>query len=338
MRLALLALAALACARTATPASHAQMVYMAPVKVAALGDAGYELVVMDLDGSNRRQLTDNSVQEFLPHFSPDATRLVYTKFTSGAYGQADAQSVVAAYDFATEREILLTDTGKDTYPVWSPDGKRIAFLSRRDLAPMQSGPALFIMDADGSSPRRIAEPSGALDDQFWGDIAWSNDDWILFVVAQNLGGCFKTRLDKIRPDGSGRTKVTDGGPYCTPAGMEQSGDADPGFSPDGSRIYSSRGFPNPPSGANGLAERRMYAFSSAAWFTAKPETDLSLPAQPSCIEGVPKASPDARRLLLFRACFDSPDRRGGVYVSDVEGSYRTFVAEGFGPDWNPTIH
>jgi Tol biopolymer transport system component len=335
MRLVLLALAVVACARTATRGSRAQIVYMAPVKVAALGTAGYELMVMNVDGSNRRQLTDNAVQEFLPHFSPDATRLLYTKFTSGAYGQPDAQSAVAAYDFGTEREIVLTNTGTDAYPVWSPDGRRIAFLSRRD-APGENGPALWMMEADGSNPRRIAGPSGAAGDLFWGDIAWSNDDWILFVVAQNIGGCFKTRLDKIRPDGTGRTTVTDGGPNCTPPSMEQNGDADPGFSPDGSTIYSSRGFPHAPAGGPGT-ERRLYAFSSAPWFAAKPETDLSLPAQPSCIEGVPKVSPDGHRVLLFRACFDVAGAKAGVYLADAAGTWRTFVAEGFGPDWNPTV-
>jgi Tol biopolymer transport system component len=25
----------------------------------------------------------------------------------------------------------------------------------------------------------------------------------------------------------------------------------------------------------------------------------------------------------------------GVFVSDISGSYRTKIADGFGPDWNP---
>jgi len=25
----------------------------------------------------------------------------------------------------------------------------------------------------------------------------------------------------------------------------------------------------------------------------------------------------------------------GIYVTDTAGSYRTFIAGGFGPDWNP---
>jgi hypothetical protein len=74
------------------------------------------------------------------------------------------------------------------------------------------------MNADGRNAHRISAPSGALDDQHWADFAWSSDDWILFTVGQTTGGCFKVRLDKIRPDGTARTQVTDGGPNCTPNG------------------------------------------------------------------------------------------------------------------------
>jgi Tol biopolymer transport system component len=289
---------------------------------------------MNLDGSNRRQLTDNDRQEFLPHFSPDGTRLIYTMFTAGAYGQPDSASDVGLYDFARRAETNLTKTGKDSYPVWSPDGSRIAFLSLRagDLP----GPRLWIMNADGSQPHEIAGPSGAADDKVWGDIAWSSRDWILFVVAQTIDGCFKTRLDKIRPDGSDRTRVTDGGPNCTPTGMEQSGDADPGFSADGLTVYSSRGFPRPPAGATfPMTERRLFAFSSEAWVSGKPETDLGLRSEPSCVEGVPKGSADGVRILLFRACFADPHALRGIYLTDSLGTYRTWIADGFGPDWNP---
>ena len=170
----------------------------------------------------------------------------------------------------------------------------------------------------------------------WGDLAWSRDDWLMFTVGQTVSGCFKVRVDKIRPDGSQRTQVSDGGPNCTPAGLEQSGDADPGWSADGETIYSSRGFPVPPAGPpSGAVERKLYAFSSDAWYAGKPETDLSLPVEPSCTEGVPKGSPDGRRVLLFRACFGTGRLVSGIYVTDTAGAYRTYITDGFAPDWNP---
>jgi len=315
--------------------STAQMVFTAPPEGKPMaGSVTQEVFVMNLDGSERHQLTTDGTSKFLPHFAPDGTGLVYTRFSVGGYGVPDARSDVAVYDFTTAAETLLTSTGGASQPVFSPDGKRIAYGQGTLTGGGASG--LYVMNVDGSSPQRIGGPSGAADDQVWGDFAWSSDDWILFVVAQRIDGCFKTRLDKIRPDGSARTKVTDAGPNCTPDGAEQSGDADPGFSHDGKTIYSSRGFPVPPAGGpSSLTERKLYAFSSEPWSQGKPEQDLSLPSEPSCIEGVPKGSPDGTRVLLFRACFDSSATRSGIHVADAAGTSRTWVTDGFGPDWNP---
>jgi len=308
--------------------SDAQIVFQSQSPVPTNDAAINELVTMNLDGSNRSQITDDAKNKFLPHFSPAGTRLVYSKFLTGGYDDPRAQTDVAVYDFASGTETLLTHTGTSFQPAWSPDGTRIAFGTR-------AGDSLWIMNADGSDAHLVGSPSGALDDLRWGDFAWSSDDWILFTAAQNTDDCFKVRLDKIRPDGTARTKVTDGGPNCTPSGMEQSGDADPGFSADGQTIFISRGFPVAPAGGPPNAtERKLYAVSSAAWYPGKPEIDLSLPAQPSCIEGVPKGSPDGTRVLLFRACFGATPVNG-IFVTDTAGSYRTKLADGFGPDWNP---
>ena len=68
--------------------------------------------------------------------------------------------------------------------------------------------------------------------------------------------------------------------------------------------------------ASGTVERKLYAFTSDAWYPGKPETDLSLASEPVCIGGVPKGSPDGKRVLLVRAGVDTG---------------RLFPA----PDWNP---
>ncbi len=307
-------------------ASDAQIVFEATVPTA--GGSAQEIFTMNLDGSKRTQITHDGLNKFLPHFSPDGTRLAYTKFLVGGYGAPNAQTDVVVYDFASAKETQLTSTGKSFGPVWSPDGQRIAFSSTTN------GGSLRIMNADGSNSHLVAAPSGAVDDQAWGDYAWSSDDWILFVVAQGTNNCYKTRLDKIRPDGTTRTQVTDGGPNCTPSGMEQNGDADPGFSADGKTIYSSRGFPRAPTGMPTHTERRLYSFSSDAWTAGKVESDLSLPSAPDCIEGVPKGSPDGTRVLLFRFCAGD-EAHSGVTLTDKAGAYRTWIAGGFGPDWNP---
>jgi Tol biopolymer transport system component len=310
-----------------------RIVYMIPVGGAIVPGPGaiFEIGLKNLDGSGSRQLTSDGKFKFLPHFSPDGTRIAYTKYLVGQYGVPNAVMEVAVYNLATGTETLITNQGKDVQGTWSPNGQRLAYLN------VATPTEIWTIDPDGSNAQKIATSSNTVDDMQWGDIAWSNDDWILFSVAQNVDGCFKVRTDKIRPDGSSRTQVSDGGPNCTPPGAEQSGDADPGWSADSTTIYSSRGFPVPPVGAPpGSTERKLYAFSSDAWYPGKIEMDLSLPSEPSCVEGVPKGSPDGQHVLLFRVCFDTPTPKPGIYLTDTSGSYRTFITNGFGADWDPS--
>lgn len=316
------------------PSSSPQMVFMLPTgggfpPVPGPSNIPWEITVMNLDGSGFRQLTNDGKFKFLPHFSPDGTKIVYTKYAVGGYGSPNANPDLFVYDLPSAQETRLTFNQNSIQGVWSPDGQRIAYGTYQNNA-------IFLMSADGSNPQLIAQASGASDDLHWGDFAWSSDNWILFSVAQITNNCFKVRLDKMRPDGTSRTQVTDGGPNCTPPGMKQSGEADPGFSPDGQTIFSSRGFPVPPAdGPPGSTERKLYKFSSDAWFPGKPAVDLSLPSEPSCIEGVPKVSPNGQQVLLFRICFDTGSPVDGIYLTDTNGSYRRFVTQGFGADWNP---
>jgi Tol biopolymer transport system component len=316
---------------TTPPVPAAQMVLMMATNGALVPGPGanYEIATMNLDGSGFRQLTNDGTFKFLPHFSPDSSRIAYTRYSVGQYGEPGAVMDIAVYDLASARETVITRDGTDANATWSPDGSHIAYLNSADPS------TIWTVAPDGSAPMRVASATGAADDQFWGDLAWSREDWLLFTVAENVDGCFKVRTDKIRPDGSQRTQVSDGGPNCTPAGLEQSGDADPGWSADGTTIYSSRGFPTPPSGlTSGAVERKLYTFSSDAWYPGKPEADLSLPSEPGCIEGVPKGSPDGTRILLFRACFGA-NPVSGIFVTNVTGSYRTKITDGFAPDWSP---
>jgi Tol biopolymer transport system component len=329
----------------APSAAKQQIVFMwaADGHVGAAGPGvDYELALINVDGSGFAQLTSDGKQKFLPHLSPDGTKIAYTKFVAGGFGSPEADSEIGVFDLASGQETLITTGGDNGYATWSPDGSRIAYLRAARVGKSTTEPTTLItIDADGANPQVVGSASGGPNDWIWGDIAWSSEDWILFVVGENAadGSFCKSRVDKIRPDGTQRTQVSDGGTNCTPPGKEAIGDSDPGWSNDGETIYSARGLAAVPAGlpdTSLVTERKLYAFSSDAWVADKPEMDLSLPSEPDCVEGVPKGSPNGQRILMFRACFDNgAASTPGIYVTDTSGSYRTFVVSGFGPDWNP---
>lgn len=304
-----------------------QIVFTGPEVAASTGVQ--EVVVGQADRTGLQQLTTDGSRKFLPHFSPDGRTILYTKFTSAGYGSPGARAEIAVFDLGTARERVLTRGGTWVQGVWSPDGRMVAYGTL-------SSDSIWLMNADGSGQRRLARSSGKPDDQQWGDFLWSSDNWIYFSVAQRVNGCFKVRMDRMRPDGSNRTMITDGGRNCTPAGLEQSGDADPGVSPDGRYLYSSRGLPRTVPGHPELTVRHLYRIETTPWTPDKPETDLSVGATVDCITGVPKVSPDNSRIALFLFCpSDLPHL--GVHITDLSGSRYRFVARGFGPDWNPAI-
>lgn len=107
----------------------------------------------------------------------------------------------------------LTTNGADDFdPVWSPDGKEIAFVSNRENE-QGGGQFIYVMAADGSGVRQLsAQPDSKMPD-------WSPE-------GSRIAFSHQSDVYVINTDGSDEKNLTD-----SPEQDEQ-----PKFSPDGQRI------------------------------------------------------------------------------------------------------
>ena len=99
--------------------------------------------------------------EFAPAMSPDSERLVFVTYRHApsywkqirGHRNRSLEIVTADLD-GSNYERLTNDSWSDAWPVYSPDGQQIAFLSDREGNDM----GVYVMNADGSDQRRVTPP------------------------------------------------------------------------------------------------------------------------------------------------------------------------------------
>ena len=172
------------------------------IAFASLAPRGWDLYRLDLATRRAHRLTDHPALDFNAAIAPDSDRIAFVSERDG-----NAELYTVGRDGSSPRR-LTDEFALDDRPAWSPDGRRIAFSSTRQPAdrPGQGWNAIYVIDADGSSCRRLS-PAGATDYS----PAWSPTG-DLIACASGSGQAGGTDLYVMAPDGSGRRKVVaDGG-------------------------------------------------------------------------------------------------------------------------------
>ena len=90
-----------------------------------------DLFVSNDDGSRRRRLTQNTTAlDEDPRWSPDGTKIVFTRYMDKTQQQTRAELFIINAD-GRNLQRITNNNFLDNTPSWSPDGRQIAFSSGR---------------------------------------------------------------------------------------------------------------------------------------------------------------------------------------------------------------
>lgn len=170
-------------------------------------DGNAEIYVMDADGTNQINLTNNTAGDYGPIWSPDGTKIA---FRSGGDGNIHVMDA----DGSNQNNLMA---GGD-YPSWSPNGAKIAFASYRD-----GSTNIYVMDADGSNLIRLTN-------NFASNPIWSPDGTKIAFLS--FLDDLTTEIYVMDADGANQTRLTN----------NTVSDRNPAWSPDGTKIAFQRNF------------------------------------------------------------------------------------------------
>lgn len=163
-----------------------------------------EIYTVKPDNSGLRRITDNSVRDWQPVWSPNGAKIAFSSLRDGDY------DIYTMNPDGSGLQRITTDPATDDEPAWSPDGRKIGFASNRD-----GDYEIYTINADGSDPRNISNSPATQETA----LSWSPDGSKIAFISD-----FDTSI--MNPNGSEKVRLADS---C-------GSNSQPSWSPDGSKL------------------------------------------------------------------------------------------------------
>ncbi len=149
-----------------------------------LEDGNLHVFVVSAEGGAARQLSSGPHDHIGPDWAPDGKSLVIAANRRSDSDHEPLDSEVYEITLADRSIKALTDRrGPDTSPVFSPDGKRIAYVGFDDRYQGYQRTRLYVMDRDGRNRRQLTRKF----DRSVAHPVWARDGKGVYVQYEDQG-------------------------------------------------------------------------------------------------------------------------------------------------------
>jgi len=168
--------------------------HQAPVLALAAAVAVLLLVPASAQGPRPWTFVDSLEQPVLsePNLSPDGRQVAFVINRADWKANRRIGHIFRINTDGTGQVQLTFGERGESSPRWSPDGKAIAFLARRDADP---GNQIYLLQAEGGEARKLTSHPAAVS-----NITWAPDGQTLYFTATDVKSADERERDRLQDD------------------------------------------------------------------------------------------------------------------------------------------